>query len=294
MSAHINESISSDSLPQTPPASPTLETSDVQNASNPSKEIQPHEILITAARIGRTLLEHGAEIYRVENSVTYILEAYGYTREQIAVFAIPTTLIVTLTPPEGPPITQTIRIASRTTHLYKVEQLNGLSRYICREHPSIEEIQKRLGEIIAHKLYNLPAQTLAYAFGAQLFGMFFGGNIWDGLISFCLGALIRLILALLSKIGAGSFFGNIICSAVITILAVLITTFSPWPQISLNADKIIIGALMTLVPGMLLTNCMRDFIAGDVVAGLSRMAEALLIATGIAVGAVFALNIFPR
>ena len=57
-------------------------------------------------------------------------------------------------------------------------------------------------------------------------------------------------------------------------------------------DKVIIGASMNLVPGIILTNCMRDFIAGDFLAGMYTLIEALLIAVGMAVGAASAIALF--
>ena len=41
---------------------------------------------------------------------------------------------------------------------------------------------------------------------------------------------------------------------------------------------------MPLVPGVAITNGLRDFISGDLIAGTSKVAEAILIAVSIAVG----------
>ena len=41
---------------------------------------------------------------------------------------------------------------------------------------------------------------------------------------------------------------------------------------------------MVLVPGMALTNAMREIMAGDTISGLSRTADAILIGTAIALG----------
>ena len=57
-----------------------------------------------------------------------------------------------------------------------------------------------------------------------------------------------------------------------------------------NMDKIIIGTIMTLVPGLAITNSMRDIIAGDLLAGVTKTTEALLIGAGIAVGAAIPLT----
>ena len=58
-----------------------------------------------------------------------------------------------------------------------------------------------------------------------------------------------------------------------------------------SLDALIIGCLMLLVPGVALTNAMREIVAGDTYSGLSRTAEAILIATGIALGAAVGLGI---
>ena len=58
-----------------------------------------------------------------------------------------------------------------------------------------------------------------------------------------------------------------------------------------NVDLVTIGVLMLLVPGVALTNAMRELVAGDTYSGLSRTAEAILIAMGIALGSAVGLGI---
>ena len=45
--------------------------------------------------------------------------------------------------------------------------------------------------------------------------------------------------------------------------------------------------------GLMLTNAMRDIMAGDFIAGLMRVAEAVLIGAGIAVGVMGTSVLFP-
>ena len=52
-------------------------------------------------------------------------------------------------------------------------------------------------------------------------------------------------------------------------------------------DKIIIGSVMPLVPGLLITNAVRDLMSGHLVSGMSKGAEALL--TALAIGGGIAL-----
>ena len=48
---------------------------------------------------------------------------------------------------------------------------------------------------------------------------------------------------------------------------------------------------MIFVPGVAITNSIRDLLTGDMLAGVSRLAEAMLIALSLAIGAGIILKI---
>ena len=54
---------------------------------------------------------------------------------------------------------------------------------------------------------------------------------------------------------------------------------------------VIIGNMMPLVPGVAFTNGLRDLINGDLVSGIARVVEAILIAFAIALGVGIALQL---
>ncbi len=54
--------------------------------------------------------------------------------------------------------------------------------------------------------------------------------------------------------------------------------------ITANLDKMIIGGIIPLVPGMALTTAIRDFAGGDYLSGTIRLIDALLIGSSIAIG----------
>ena len=58
-------------------------------------------------------------------------------------------------------------------------------------------------------------------------------------------------------------------------------------------EVIITGAMMPLVPGLSMTQAIRDTMRGDLVSGVARAAEAVLIAVAVAagVGLVLALRL---
>lgn len=49
-----------------------------------------------------------------------------------------------------------------------------------------------------------------------------------------------------------------------------------WLDSQMIVDNILVGALMTLVPGLALTNALRDLFMGDLLSGIVRMCEAVL------------------
>ncbi|MNJ01474.1 hypothetical protein D3C73_1611210 [compost metagenome] len=57
-------------------------------------------------------------------------------------------------------------------------------------------------------------------------------------------------------------------------------------------DKIIIGSVMPLVPGLLITNAVRDLMAGHLVSGLSKGADAFLTSFAIGTGIGLVLSLF--
>lgn len=59
-----------------------------------------------------------------------------------------------------------------------------------------------------------------------------------------------------------------------------------------NIDQIIIGSLIPLVPGIPLTNSVRDLMSGDLVAGVARGSEAALTSLSIASGIALSVTIF--
>lgn len=242
------------------------------------------ELLNTATDIGFLLLENGAETYRVEESVQRILKAYGASGADV--FAIPTCLITTLYV-DGKAHTRLRRVYSRTTDLDRVQQYNDLCRTVCRMTPTPEEVGERIEKIKSRPVYGLKWQMAGYALTGGSFALFFGGGIRDALCAFVISALLRLLIMPLEKLRTNSFFINIVGSgagAALAIAAVLLGAGQ-------NLDKIIIGILMNLVPGVALTNAIRDIIAGDLVAGVARLTEALLTAIAMALGAGLALSI---
>ncbi len=244
------------------------------------------ELINVAVSIGFLMLESGAEVYRVENSIYRICKAYG--AKNVDAYAIPNLIVVTVSIDGEEFQTISKRIFPSETDLGKVDRLNDLSRYICANTPKYYEVKGKIQEIENAKHYSLFLSYVMHFLGAGIFSLFFQGNWQDALVAGFIGLIIKFQLDFLLKLDTNTVFINIICSFTSTSLAVLAVNLG----IGAQTDKIIIGTIMLLVPGIILTKAMRDFITGDLMAGVQQLIEAVLVAIGIAIGVMFALYLF--
>ncbi len=236
------------------------------------------ELLNCAMDIGEQLLVCGAEIHRVEDSVKRICEAFGAVRTDV--FIITSSMVVTVHDSEGNTCTQTRRIISTGTDFEKIHRLNALSRKICSEELTVAQIREELARIAACKPYPLWAECLFYAIISGAFALFFGGGWIESAVAFVIGGLIRLVMWVADKTVSNKIFPKFIASFTATALAFAALKLGWVPTV----DKTMIGIIMTLIPGIGLTNALRDLFTGDSIAGLLRSIEAVLIALAIAAG----------
>lgn len=242
-------------------------------------------LLDLATDLGYELAMSGAETFRVEESVSRVLSAYGVESD---VFAIPNYLIVSIKTEDGTPITRMRRIGAHGNDLDAVEKFSGLSRAYCNRRPEPRTGVQWL-ELVRSQLTKYPTgvEYLGDFLGGCGFGMLFGGNLVDGICAGICGILVGLVNKLLEKRHANPFFRTIATSFMMALLAYGFGVAG----IASNADAVTIGALMILVPGLLFTNGMRDIIYGDINSGINRIVQVFLTAIAIALGTAVAWRI---
>lgn len=235
-------------------------------------------LLDLVADLGYRLAMNGAETFRVEETINLITKAYGIESE---VFAIPNCLIVSIETDTGKPLTRMRRIGYHGNNLDSVEKYNNLSRRICSQRPDVETAIEWIKQVDASQVsYRRPARILGYFMIAIGFAVLFGCSYWDCLWSGICGIVVGLVSDMMDKLRANQFFSTIICAFFMAIFAYILTGIG----IVQNADSVIIGALMLLVPGLLFTNALRDIIYGDTNSGINRVVQVFLIALAIAIG----------
>ena len=206
------------------------------------------KVLKYAMEIGECMLVSGAGVSRVEDTISRICKAYG--AKEANVFSITSSIVTTIEDEKGEILTQTKRIRSYKTDFTKLDELNQLSRYMCKELPEEEEVKRKISEIKKGKVVVFTEEVLTSAVIAAAWTSFYGGGITEGIIAMIAGAFV-------------------------TILARYI--------------KILAPNEMVLVPGVAFVNALRDMIGGDMMSGILRVCESILLAVFLAAGSFMAL-----
>ena len=247
--------------------------------------MKPEQLLKISALAGKILLENGAEIQRTEDTICRICEAYGV--EEASAFVIPTGMFLSFST-EGKTYSRIMRIRGSSLNLERINRVNDISRRCVRQPMPCEEIMAELMQVREVRNYRPMTATLAGGFIAMCFTPFFGGSLSDALAAFPIGMATQFLVQKCEQLQI-NFIVRIISTSVILTSAAL---FLHQLGIIRNTDSVIIGSLMLLVPGLAITNAVRDSIGGDLLAGIIRAIEACLIAVAIALGAGVTMSIW--
>lgn len=240
---------------------------------------QNYQLLSSVMEILKMLAESGAEIYRVEESANKIFSAYGI--KNIDVYATTSNIIVSLESETGEIKTHTRRIQNISTNMEKFHRLNDIVRKIAETTPTVPEIQEMIRHISDTPSYPSLLIILFYGVIAGAFYFFFGGrSVLEGVFSICVGLISGVIATLFQKGKLNKIFEKFACSLVASFLILLLNRFG----LVLNPNFLIIANIMTLIPGIGLTNALRDLFVGDSISGVLRIVEAALLAIAIAGG----------
>ncbi len=241
------------------------------------------ELLSTVTALGASLLENGAEIYRVEESMNLLYAAYG---EKGEVFVIPSCIFSSISAGEGRTFTKTKRVSPRGANFDRIAALNDLCRRVCSTTPPLSQVRRELDEINHRAFFPFLWQVFGSALVAFAFTLLFNGSLADAICSIPAAVLVKLLTRGMEKAHTNSFFTYIAGSALGAFIALAAVALG----LGQHHDRIIIGVFMNLVPGMAMTNAIRDIIAGDLLSGIFKIVEALMVGLAIAIGAGLAIS----
>ena len=246
--------------------------------SRAAEAAKANEYLYQVLDIGQAMLQSGGEVSRVEDSIRRLCAAFG--AERADVFTITSSIVVTIYAHHFGAVTQTRRITGTQYDLHRLELLNLLCRRICAERLTLEETERALDAIRDEPQYSFPVQLLTFALISASFSLFFGGSALDAAASGVIGAVLKVMDQAIRRTEANAFLSALLCSCLGGLLAALSVRIG----LGRNVDMISIGNIMLLIPGIPMTNSLRDMFSGNTISGLMRFIEAVLLALVIACG----------
>ncbi len=246
--------------------------------------MNPQHCLETAVLAGEILTKSGAETYRVEETMRYILSVSGFDTAEA--FALPTGVFASIATQGTQAITLVKRIDQRGINLSSIAQVNDISRALKANQITMEEAYDQLKQIKT-KAYSRMIHHFSTIFLIFGFVLLLNGSLSDAVFSMINGLLLILVFEGARRIDSNPFITTLFASAIVTIGAIFLKKVFP----SLNADVITISSMMPLVPGTAITNAIRDTLHGDYMSGSTRALEAIVIAVSIAIGVAVGLSV---
>lgn len=252
---------------------------------NPTEEnLSPNHIpkvLKVIADAGTALLASGAEVYRVEDTMERLAAAYRI--DPVEVIVLPTALFLYA----SNSITVIRRIRRRSVNLAVVAAINQLSRDVAATPISVEELEHRIGQARTTLRYGTRANLLFAAVGAAAISQLMGGTPINILPALVAGALTQWVRQSLRGTGIAGGVADMV-SAMVSVVPSLVVSSLSEP----HAGAVLVGGIMVLTPGLLMTTAVRDGIQGDLLSAAARILEAILSAGAIAAGASLSLYIY--
>mgnify|MGYP001779471401 CR=1 FL=1 len=237
-----------------------------------------NDILTQMMNIGEAMLTSGSSVNRVEEILKKMGRAYGAIH--MNVFVITSCVIVTICFEDEIELTQTRRISGPGgSDFSKVEAYSRLCERCCRQPMAVEELAAEV-ETIRNKKYSVPLLYVGSALASGGFAVFFGGSLWDGLLAALIGMFICYFQKKLKGITPNYVVYLLLCAFASGLLITIMGKAAPF----LHPDKIMIGDIMLLIPGIAMTNSVRDILVGDTISGLMRLIETIVWAGALACG----------
>lgn len=238
-----------------------------------------------ASNAGAIMLENGAEIYRVEDTVERIIRSKDNVSD-VDVYSTFNVIILSFSY-KGEIHSNIRRVKSRSNNLYYIDKVNSFSRSFVNGEMSLREALKALRTIKKDKGTPLSYKVLGSGFAAGAYSILMGGGVKEMGISFLVGMAAYFVASFLEKNQIGFFIVNFFYGMVVSSLTILIASFVP----GLLKDAVIISSMMAFLPGITLTNAMRDMMGGDSTSGLTGAIVGILISTALAMGVGFPISL---
>jgi len=246
-----------------------------------------YKLLLNFALLtGEVMLENGAETSRVEDTISRILLTSSCQTAEA--FVTPTGIFASLDHQDIDLLTCVRRVKKRRINLNRIALANDVSRDFCSGHITLEAGMYQIQQIKQEPEYNSTIRVLSIGFASAFFCLMLGGTLSDFIVCMISTVLFGLLERTLSLLELSKFFidllGGVLCSLVPFIFYYKL-------GYGTHFDLIVISSIMPMVPGVAITNAIRDTLHGDLLSGVARGMDAFIIAASIATGVGVTLSI---
>lgn len=232
----------------------------------------------TAVLAGEIMLVAGAETHRVEDTVGRILRLSGF--ERCDVMVVTAGIVVTMADWRRDTISVMRRVGEKKTNLGNIAEVNDISRKLCQGKLELKQAFHMLKHLNSQR-YPEWLVYICMIVAAPGFTILLGGNMQESLIAALNGIYAVCGMHFNQKYKMNVFVMNMMVSCLMAFTA---RGFLLLPGIDIELERVVAGSVMMLLPGVAITNAIRDTLHTDYMAGGAKIIEAFVVAASVGVG----------
>jgi uncharacterized membrane protein YjjP (DUF1212 family) len=237
-----------------------------------------HQVARVAQLAAQLMLGNGGETYRAEETARHICRSFGYESE---VIAFPTGIMLSI----GGEKSLIGRVCRRQVDFSKIDRVNQISRELASGARTLDDAEAELTALMAAPAMGWLRQSLIAAGSSAMFALTFSGAPFDLAAAGASAFLAQTVAGLLDD-EAGLPLISLLGGFLTALMALIMTEVFHMGDV----NRIIISGLMPLLPGLAITNAIRDAMRGDLVSAMARAGEALIRAVVLAAGAGLSIS----
>lgn len=232
----------------------------------------------TAVLAGEIMLKSGAETHRVEDTIYRILKLSNFERCEVLV--VTAGIVVTLEDWRIDTISMLRRVGDKTTNLGNITEVNDISRKLCSGEISLKQAFHLLKHMESRRISGYLDLWVHDRCGGRFYDRF-GRHFFESVFAALNGIYLVLSMLFNKRYKVNIFVTNM---AVSFLMAFTTRGFSVIPGVQMEIERVIAGSVMMLLPGVAITNAIRDTLHSDYMAGSAKIVEAFAIAASVGVG----------
>jgi uncharacterized membrane protein YjjP (DUF1212 family) len=248
--------------------------------------IELNEIGSLLLDIGAILMSSGASTARVRNTVNRISETFGYLTDM---FITHRALMLTVHDEQNINYFSSVkRISPHGINFKLVSGISRMSWKVVEENWDIKDIRKDLNRLISLPLYPRWLVLFVIGLSGASFCRLFGGGFIEMLVSF----IATIIGLLIRQETLKMKFNPYLCVYFASLTSSIFSGLSVKLGLGNNPDLAFTASVLFLIPGVPLINMFSDMIDGNLMNGLIRGLNGLIISFAIALGLLTVMIIY--